>query len=253
MNSHWAKGARDMNDLLVKAEAADNQGTTFEADTTIKLPLSFGNKDAAAFHRFKAYVSAIITDQALSDALKESLAQALETGQSLEQWKKSSGSIFDRLGYDRLNPWQTRTIWRTETSLAYGAGQFAKLQEVSERFPYWEYDTAHDSRVRPSHKILQGKIFRSTDKQYYPPLGFNCRCTALPITKRQAQRRGIEKPDTVTPEMNSQLANAEFIGDKVKSFEDWLNERTRQLTQQSVQLIVDELAKLIETVNQATQ
>jgi SPP1 gp7 family putative phage head morphogenesis protein len=260
MDIAWSRGATVMNNQLAALDEPDMASTTshittatlrekaasFEADVpTIDLPLRFGNKDAAAFHRFKAFVSAIVTDVDLSDALKESLAQALENGTSIDQWRKEIDPIFDRMGYSRLNSYQTRTIWRTETTLAYGAGQFAKLQEVSDRFPYWEYMTAEDERVRPEHRILHGKIFKSTDKQYYPPIGFNCRCTAIPISRRQAEKRGIKKPDTVTPEMQAQISNAEFIGDKTKSFEDWLNERTRTLQRQSVQLIINKLAEII--------
>lgn len=262
MDLAWERGATAMNNQLATADAAESSGipstssTTsiaFESDApTIDVPLRFGNKDAAAFHRFKAFVSAVVTDADLSEALKESLAQALEKGTSIDQWRKEIGPLFDRMGYSRLNSYQTRTIWRTETTLAYGAGQFAKLQEVADRWPYWEYSTAEDERVRPEHRILHGKIFKSTDKQYYPPIGFNCRCTAIPISQRQAEKRGIKKPDTVTPEMQSQISNAEFIGDKVKSFEDWLNERTKRISAQSVQLIVNKLAEIIAELSKET-
>lgn len=109
--------------------------------------------------------------------------------------------------------------------MAYGAGSYAKQLEVSDRFPYWEYSTAEDERVRASHRALHGKIFRAEDKQFYPPIGFNCRCRAIPVSKSQAEKRGITGPDTITPEMQATLGNAEFIGNKVKLFEDWLTEK----------------------------
>jgi hypothetical protein len=128
--------------------------------------------------------------------------------------------------------------------MAYGAGQFAKLQSVSERFPYWEYSTAKDERVRESHRELEGKIFKSSDSQYYPPLGFNCRCRAIPISLRQAEIRGIKKPDLVTAEMRANLANAEFIGDKVGNFAAWLNEKMGILPVESVVLITEKLTEV---------
>ncbi len=201
--------------------------TTFEGD--INLPISFGNKDAAAFHRFKAVTSAIVKDAEIADALKESLAQALETGQSLEEWKKSAGAVFDKLGVSRLNAFKAEFIYRNESSLAYGAGKWASLQKVKSSFPYWRYSTMKDHRVRPSHRVLEGKVFSSDDKQYFPPIGWLCRCVAIPISRREAAKLGIDKPDTVTPEMQGELKNAEFIGDKIKHFADWLNEKMTTL------------------------
>lgn len=201
---------------------------TFEGDS-INLPISFGNKDAAAFHRFKAFSSAIVKDAEVAEALKESLAQALEQGQSLEEWKKSAGAVFDKLGVSRLNAWQAEFIYRNETAMAHGAGEWASLQKMKSSFPYWRYSTRKDHRVRPSHRVLEGKIFAADDKQFYPPIGWLCRCVAIPISRRQAEKLGITKPDTVTPEMQAELINAEFIGDKIKLFEDWLNEKMATL------------------------
>lgn len=251
----WDKGAQSINQWILDhpEDAVDDTVATFEGEPVdLQLPLSFGNKDAAAFHRFKAFSSAVIKDAELSEAVKESLAQALERGDSLETWRKSASSVFDNLGYTRLNGYQSRFIWRNETALAFGAGQFAKLQDVSSRYPYWEYSTAHDDRVRPAHRLLNGKIFAASDKQFWPPIGWNCRCTIILISRRQAEKRGLIKPDTVTPEMITQLGDAEFIGNKVLNFQDWVTERTRRMSAQAVQLIVNALADIIDTIiNQA--
>ncbi len=128
--------------------------------------------------------------------------------------------------------------------MAYGAGQYAKLQEVSDRFPYWQYSTAKDERVRDSHRALEGKIFKAADSQYYPPIGFNCRCRAIPISLRQAEAQGITGPDTVTPEMRANLQNAEFIGDKVGNFSDWLTKKMETLPPETQQMIKIKLAEV---------
>ena len=86
-----------------------------------------------------------------------------------------------------------------------------------------------DHRVRPTHRLLEGKIFASDNKQFFPPIGWLCRCVAIPISRRQAGDLGITKPDTVTPEMQAELKNAEFVGEKVGLFEDWLNEKMTTL------------------------
>ena len=241
MNTAWSSGYASFSDT---GTGTGTLTATFAADPAavpIIGTLKFGNKDAAAFHRFKGFTSAVITDANLAAATKESLAKALENGKSLRDWRKDVDSLFDAQGVTRLNPFQAERIYRNETAMAFGAGKFAKLQDVSERFPFWEYSTAGDERVRDTHRALQGKVFKSSDSQYYPPLGFNCRCTAIPISRLQADKRGITKPDTVTPEMRSQLVDAEFIGDKVGNYADWLNVKMQELSAEAVQLITDEL------------
>ena len=122
------------------------------------------------------------------------------------------------------------------------------MQDVAVRFPYWEYSTAKDERVRDSHRALEGKIFKVNDSQYYPPLGFNCRCVTIPISQRQAEKKGIIKPDTVTPEMRANLQNAEFIGDKIGNFADWLDVKMQTISADAVQIILEELQTIIDTL-----
>jgi len=152
--------------------------------------------------------------------------------------------VFEQQGVTKLNSFKAETIYRNETAMAYGAAQFAKLQTVSKRFPYWQYTTAHDERVRESHRVLDGKIFLASDSEYYPPLGFNCRCRAIPISVRQAESKGIKGPDTVTAEMRATLANADFIGDKVGNFADWLNVKMPELPVSTQTLITEKLAEI---------
>lgn len=135
--------------------------------------------------------------------------------------------------------------------MAFGAGQYAKLQDVKDRFPYWQYVTAGDERVRDSHADLDGKIFKAGDPQYYPPVGFNCRCKARPISKRQAKQRGITGPDTVTPQMRANLQNAEFIGDKVGNFKDWVEKKMQDLGDEATAMIIEKLTEVNDDLKKA--
>lgn len=242
MNSAWSLGYASVQDWIDRNEP---KGNTFaEAGKTKKLNLRWGNKDAARFHQLKAFASAVITDDQLNQALKESLTQALAQGKSLRDWRKTADKVFDAQGITRLGSWQATTIFRTETSLAFGAGQYAKAQEVAERYPYWELLTADDERVRDSHRELDGKIFAVSNAEYWPPLGFNCRCRARLISRSEALRRGITGPDLITPEMQGQLQNAEFIGSKTGNYQDWLQTKMGTLTRQARSYIITKAEQL---------
>jgi len=161
----------------------------------------------------------------------------LANGSSFDDWKTTIDEQFDKLGVSRLSSFRLETIYRTESAISFGGAQFARLQGIKTNFPFWEYSAILDQRTRPSHRALDGKIFLATDSQFWPPLGFRCRCTVILISKAQAERRGITKPDTITPEMRGNLQNAEFIGDKIGSYNDWLKEQQRGMSSAALNLL----------------
>jgi hypothetical protein len=81
-----------------------------------------------------------------------------------------------------------------------------------------------DSKTRPDHARLHGKIFRMGDFQFYPPLGFRCRCTAIPLTARQAAQylKTAMPTEEERQNLTDTLQNAEFMGNKNEKYMKWL-------------------------------
>ncbi len=184
--------------------------------------LRFGNKGAAAFLRFKDFSSEFITNIELSENVKESLALSLENGLGFYEWRKGLNTLFDSYGIPLLKTDQAEIIYCTESSLAFGAHHFTQLQNTTDRFPYWQYATCGDERVRESHRQLDGKIFWCDDFQFFPPLGLSCRCRAISVSIYQAERLGIKGPDIVPYELIIDLLEDDFFLKKKKYFQDWI-------------------------------
>lgn len=90
---------------------------------------------------------------------------------------------------------------RTEYDTAIGTGQMAERWKQIERdadiFPYVQYQTVGDDRVRPEHVALDGVTKRYDDPfwdQYYPPNGWRCRCDVLSVAGPEIDLPG-EAPD----------------------------------------------------------
>ncbi|NTV98646.1 MAG: minor capsid protein [Chlorobiaceae bacterium] len=245
LNIAWADGRADLDRLASDAVSLDD--ATFASDPVITIPgdIGSGNETAAAFHSFRGFAAALVEDQRINDALKSSLGDALKNGIGFEEWKTGIDSRFDSLGVTRFTPFRLNLIYRTETALAFGAAQFARLQEIRDKFPFWEYSAILDQRTRPSHRALDGKIFLATNAEFWPPLGFNCRCTVILLTKAQAQRKGITAPDIITPEMRGNLRDIEFIGDKTGSYNLWLKEQQLHMSQATLDLLKQAFDQLL--------
>jgi uncharacterized protein with gpF-like domain len=61
----------------------------------------------------------------------------------------------------------------------------------AKRRPFWQYIAVNDSRTRPDHSAMHGRIFRWDDpiwESLYPPNGWGCRCRVRALTQRQVDR-----------------------------------------------------------------
>ncbi len=120
-------------------------------------------------------------------AVHRALQTALEQGISLKKFKDMVSDIITR-------PWHAETVFRTNIQTAYQVGRYRQMSEEIDVFPYWMYDAVNDSRTRPSHALMDGKVYPATHpfwKRWYPPNGYNCRCSVIPLREKEAQKYEI--------------------------------------------------------------
>lgn len=145
----------------------------------------------------------------LSD-IRAALEKALQEGQTLKQfvadlqpvlesqgwWGKQV--IVDSQGGAELvqlgSPRRLKTIYQTNLQSSFMAGRQAAMEASTETHPYWRYVAVMDSKTRPSHAALNGKVYRHDDPVWQailPPNGFNCRCRVTPLSEAAVTRRGL--------------------------------------------------------------
>lgn len=110
------------------------------------------------------------------------LIKALDEGQTLSQFRKDFDATVQRNGwaYKGQRGWRTALIYNTNMQSAYMSGRWQQIVDNVDRRPYLEYRAVKDSKTRPQHMVLDGTILPVTHSfwsQYYPPNGWNCRCT----------------------------------------------------------------------------
>ncbi|BCB96790.1 hypothetical protein JZK55_17120 [Dissulfurispira thermophila] len=158
----------------------------------------------------KAFTVAKVMRMDVLQDIRDMVQKALDEGITVEQFKKELEPRLKAKGWwgykfvgypdgrvERIlegSPWRLKTIYRTNMQTAYMAGRYkAQMEDVDNR-PYWQYVAVIDSRTRPAHAALNGKVFRYDDPfwdTHYPPLGFNCRCRVRALSQRDLGKKGL--------------------------------------------------------------
>lgn len=171
----------------------------------VKLgPGEFSRLSAEA--KVKAFAISGIAKGAELDTVFDNLLASMEKGITFEEFKSRSGDIFTRRGWTGKRAWRVDNIFRTNIQTAYNVGRYNRLKDMTDSFPYWKYSAVNDTRTRPTHLAMNGKVFAARHPfwdQWYPPNGYRCRCSVIPLTASQVKKRGLtvetEIPQLIEP------------------------------------------------------
>ncbi len=161
----------------------------------VVTPEQFAALDAAA--KARAFTASGLQDDYVLNAMKDSLQQALEQGQTVNQWLGNIEDLFTRTGLSELGDipmWRLRNIYRQNIFEAYSAGRWQQMQLTKTARPYLMYLTMEDDLVRPEHAALD-RIVKPMDDpfwdSYYPPWDWNCRCLVVSMDEQDLAEEGI--------------------------------------------------------------
>ena len=155
----------------------------------------------------RATTIARLTSLDMTKDIYQSLETAMREGKGFYAWKKELVSEFERKGWifgkDQSirgidghlladpntgeyfgTPRRLNTIYRVNMQSAYSAARYQRLRDNVDNRPYWQYSAVGDARTRPAHLALSGKVYRYDAPfwaTFYPPNGFNCRCTVIAL------------------------------------------------------------------------
>lgn len=118
---------------------------------------------------------------------------AVRLWQSIVQGDDPEGRVRDSIE-KQLGP-AGETMARQAWSGVHAETELETMQHPASVpvFPYLEYRTQRDDRVRPNHAALDSFVGASNWRGWprvEPPNGWRCRCRLLPISYREADSRG---------------------------------------------------------------
>ena len=163
----------------------------------------------------RAFTVAKAVQADVLESIRGALDRALEKGQTRREFARDLEPRLRALGWwgrqvivspdggaEKVqlgSPHRLRTIFDSNMRSTFGAARQRQQMENVESRPFWMYDARNDSRVRPSHAAMDGRVFRADDpiwKTHYPPNGWNCRCRVRALTAAQVRARGLRVSDS---------------------------------------------------------
>lgn len=131
-------------------------------------------------------------------AALDSLNQALESGETFEQWQARVGPLLGGLPDGR-----TETIFRNFMQQAYNAGRWKQFEQNKTALPYLMFSAVMDDRTTTVCRARNG-IIRPVDDAFWatnsPQLHHRCRSVLIALSPAQANARsrngnGLAKPE----------------------------------------------------------
>ena len=229
MNSGAQKTAGRLRGPLVR-KIPQNASTGFKSPSNLKLPAVLRSmmavsasvfdqpfQEAVDFLKQKAAVPTrsyrdvwdaahskmFMVAGAQSDALVKdfqgAVARAIETGGTLEDFRKDFDKIVKTHGwqYNGTRGWRSQLIFETNLNTAYAAGRYAKLTapDTLAAYPGWRYNHSGAKHPRLQHLAWDGQIWPANDPiwgEIYPPNGYHCGCFVTPVSASAVAKGGFD-------------------------------------------------------------
>jgi SPP1 gp7 family putative phage head morphogenesis protein len=155
-------------------------------------PGEFARLSAEA--KVRAFAVSGMAKGAELDTVFSALQRAIDAGTSFADFKADLAEILGRRGWTGPRAWRVDNIFRTNIQTAYGVGRYRQMQQAVAERPFWQYSAVNDSRTRPTHAAMDGKVFRHDDPfwdTWYPPNGFRCRCGVVTLSEEELHEQGL--------------------------------------------------------------
>jgi len=213
-------------------------------DPSLRISFDLIPREAVEFLRRRAFWISGMKNQEILDAIQGRLEAALKEGRSYRDFQREVSPLLDTLGLSGPEPARMQTVFRTNIFSAYTVGQMEQVVGMHDRFPLWRYVAIKDDRTRPSHRALDGQVFRVGEGPI-PPIDFNCRCTMQFLHQFEVEREQppiVEDPEALLRKLQAQFGGGEIQQFDIKrEFEEWLRRKMEGLDKRIVHAVSERL------------
>lgn len=191
--------------------------------------------------RQRAFTVAGVAQLDVLNDTKKSLVDALEHGQTLEEWKEEIGERLESEWQGSVaNPAaRLETIYRTNLRTAYSRGHAIQASHpaVQRYRPYKRFIATMDVDTTDVCREAHGTVLPADHpwwNDHTPPLHFNCRSTVETLSEEEALELGISESPTELPASEGFGAKPEVDPDP--TLEKWAAEKLEHVDEQLAEI-----------------
>lgn len=159
------------------------------------------SEGAINFFKLQSFAVAHVEDFQILEGMKQEILNALEKGTGFGEFTKNVDQMFKNKGLPPLSRNHLDTVFSNNMQSSYMAGKFHQLNRLGEFFPYWQYITMDNGKVRPSHQAMHLQVYHKDDpiwKEWFPPNGHKCRCDVEACDYDDLEEGGFTLLDSAT-------------------------------------------------------
>ncbi len=149
----------------------------------------------------RAFTVAGLEDLRMVREIRDAIAE-IPMGASWEDVKKQVADKLEQGGFsEKAADYRATLLLRHHGFAAYAQEHWRVLQEDKDVFPYWQYLSMGDEKVRSSHAALNGLILPADDpfwRDHFPPWEWNCRCQVVGVTQEEYDAAATAGPGLPT-------------------------------------------------------
>lgn len=160
------------SEVEIMRRRREGRFASYDPDLIPKDAISFINNRAAFQGKW---------NRDLDSSVKTVLANAMETGATLQQTQKALKTVFSGFSDARLE-----NIARTETTSAFNKGRLASFQAQGDFVVAVQFMAIIDNRVTDICRARDGRIMKLNDPRLpenTPPMHFQCRSLLSPVNR----------------------------------------------------------------------
>lgn len=178
--------------------------------------------------------------------VREGVSKALAEGQSERTFKQNLEPLLKQKGWwgrqtvegpdgeevvTLGSPYRLKTIYQQNMQSAMMAGRQKDFLQNTDNRPYFQYIAVLDAQTRPTHRALDGRVFRYDDpfwNHFWPPIDWRCRCRVRALSERDIQKRdlAVETSDGLLSDTEKLLSIRSGISVKTPLLKDPLGDIT---------------------------
>ncbi len=149
----------------------------------------------------RAFTIAGLEDLRMVQEIRDAIAE-LPMGAAWDDVKKQVADKLEAGGFsEKAADYRATLLLRHHGFAAYAQEKYRNLREMQDVFPYWQYQTMGDEKVRSSHAALNGLILPADDpfwRDHFPPWEWNCRCMVVGVTQEEYDAAATAGPGLPT-------------------------------------------------------